>query len=52
MINKIKNDQYGIGYISLSGLEVSGLKGLNYNGIEATEANVLDGYTLKRPFLY
>lgn len=53
MINKIKNDQYGIGYISLSGLETSGLKGLNYNGIEATEANVLDGsYTLKRPFLY
>lgn len=53
MMNSVKNDENGIGYISLSGLEGSGLKGLAFNGVEATEANVLnDTYTLKRPFMY
>ncbi len=53
MINAVKNDTYGIGYISLSTLGDSGLKGLSFNGIEATEANVVNGtYTLQRPFNY
>lgn len=53
MITSIKNDIYGIGYISLASLETSGLKGLVFDGVAATEANVLNGsYTLKRPFNY
>ncbi|HHW79691.1 MAG TPA: hypothetical protein GX742_02685, partial [Acholeplasmataceae bacterium] len=53
MMNSVRNDEFGIGYISLSGLAESGLKGLAFNGVEATEANVLnDTYTLKRPFMY
>src|SRR5690554_716735 len=53
MINKIRNDQNGIGYISLSSLASSNLKGLTFDGVEATEANVLNGtYALKRPFNY
>ena len=53
MMSSVKNDANGIGYISLSGLATSGLKGLNFNGVEATEANVLNNtYSLKRPFMY
>ena len=53
MINSIKNDKYGIGYISMSSLEDSGLKGLYYEGVEPTEDNVLNGtYTLTRNFNY
>ncbi|MDD3957267.1 MAG: substrate-binding domain-containing protein [Candidatus Izemoplasmatales bacterium] len=53
MITSVKNDIYGIGYISLASLETSGLKGLVFDGVAATEANVLNGtYTLKRPFNY
>ena len=53
MMSSVKNDVNGIGYISLSGLDGSGLKGLSFNGVEATEANVLnDTYALKRPFMY
>ena len=53
MINSIKNDKYGIGYISMSSLENSGLKGLCYEGVEATNENVLNGtYTLTRNFNY
>ncbi|MFA5560629.1 MAG: hypothetical protein WC964_02515 [Acholeplasmataceae bacterium] len=53
MMSSIKNDANGIGYISLSGLLGSNLKGLSFNGVEATEENVLNGsYTLKRPFMY
>ncbi len=53
MIAKIKADEYGLGYISLSSLEGSGLTGLDFEGVEATEANVLnDSYGLKRPFNY
>ena len=37
MINAIKNDEYGIGYISLSSLAESGVKGLVYEGVEPTE---------------
>jgi phosphate transport system substrate-binding protein len=53
MISSIMNDPYGIGYISLGSLADSGLIGLDYEGTEATVANVLDGsYSLKRPFNY
>ena len=53
MINAVKNDRYGIGYISLSTLEESGLKGLSFQGVEASEANTVSGtYTLQRPFNY
>lgn len=53
MISALKNDQYGIGYISLSSLDSSGLKGLNYNGVAPTEENVVNGtYKLTRNFNY
>lgn len=53
MIAKVKADEYAIGYISLSSLEGTGLVGLSYEGVEATEANVLNNtYGLKRPFNY
>lgn len=53
MINAIKNDSNGIGYISMSSLEDSGLKGLVYEGVEPTEANVLNStYKLTRNFNY
>ncbi len=53
MISAINNDVYGIGYISLSSLAESGLNGLSFQGVEATEANVLnESYGLKRPFNY
>lgn len=53
MINGVKNDENGIGYISLSSLNGSGIKGLKFAGVEATEANVLNNtYQLKRPFNY
>ncbi|MCI6156145.1 MAG: hypothetical protein MR674_05580, partial [Erysipelotrichaceae bacterium] len=40
MINSVKNDVNGIGYISLSSLGEAGVKGLVYEGVEPTEANV------------
>lgn len=53
MMASVRNDNNGIGYISLSGLEGSNLKGLNYNNIVSSEENVLNGnYELKRPFMY
>ena len=53
MITAIKGDQYGIGYISLSSLADSGLKGLVYENVDPTEANVLNGtYKLTRNFNY
>lgn len=53
MINSIKNDIYGIGYISMSSLEGSGVKGLYYENVEPTEENVLNNtYTLTRNFNY
>lgn len=53
MIHSLKNDKYGIGYISMSSLEDSELKGLYYEGVEPTEENVLNGkYTLTRSFNY
>jgi phosphate transport system substrate-binding protein len=53
MISKVKADEYGLGYISLSSLDGSGLTGLTFDGVEATISNVLDdSYGLKRPFNY
>jgi len=53
MVAKIKADEFGLGYISLSSLEGSGLVGLSFDGVTASEANVLnDTYGLKRPFNY
>lgn len=53
MMLAIKNDIYGFGYISLSTLESSKLKGLKYNGVEPSEANVVSGdYKLSRNFNY
>lgn len=53
MITSVKNDVYGIGYISLSSLSESGVKGLSYNGVEPTEENVLNStYGLTRNFNY
>ena len=53
MVNAVKNDEYGIGYISLSSLDDSGLKGLVYEGVEPTEENVLNKtYKLTRNFNY
>lgn len=52
MISSVKNDKNGIGYISLASLDEN-LKALNYGGISASEANVLNNtYELKRPFMY
>lgn len=53
MITAVRNDKYGIGYISLTSLASSGLIGLDYEGVKASEENVLNGtYGLKRPFNY
>ncbi len=53
MINSIKNDENGIGYISLSSLEDSTLKGLIYEKVNPTKENVLNGtYSLTRNFNY
>ncbi len=53
MIQCIKNDTYGLGYISLASLENSGVKGLSYDGVEPKEANVLNNtYELTRNFNY
>ncbi len=53
MIAGVKNDEYGIGYISLSSLDGSGVRGLSYEGISPTIGNVLNGtYSLTRNFNY
>lgn len=53
MVTRIKEDTYGIGYISLSSLEGSTLTGLKYDNVEPSEANVLNNtYNLTRNFNY
>ncbi len=53
MISSLVGDDFGIGYISLSSLEESGLRGLNFEDVVPSEANVLNNtYGLKRPFNY
>ena len=55
MINSIKNDKYGIGYASLASVEENAdyVKGLTFNGVEASAETVIDGsYKLSRNFNY
>ena len=53
MISSLKNDANGIGYISLSTLENSGVSGLSYEGVKPSESAVLDGtYKMTRNFNY
>lgn len=53
IITNLNNDEYGIGYISLSSLNNSNLLGLPFNNIEPTNDNVINGtYTLTRNFNY
>lgn len=53
MITKIKNDYYGIGYISLASYDSAVVKGLVYNGVIPSEENVLNQtYELTRNFNY
>ncbi len=53
MITLVNNDVYGIGYISYASLETSELKGLKFEGVEASEAAIIDGsYALSRNFNY
>lgn len=52
MLSAIANDTYGIGYVSLDSLKNStSVKGLKFEGVEATSENALNGtYKLKRYF--
>ncbi len=51
MINSVKRDKNGIGYIGLSSLHESGLKGLMFNGVTASAESVMNGdYKLTRNF--
>lgn len=51
-LNAMSIDEYGIGYISTSSLNNT-VKGLYFNGVEPTEANVINNtYDLKRPFMW
>ncbi len=53
MITKIKNDAYGIGYISLASYDETVVKGLSYNSVVPSTENVLNSsYELTRNFNY
>ena len=53
IISAVQEDLYAIGYVSLSTLNPSLFKGLMFEGVEPTEANVLSGdYGLARKFNY
>ncbi len=53
MITKIKNDTYGIGYISLASYDNKVVKGLTYDDVVPTTENVLNStYKLTRNFNY
>jgi phosphate transport system substrate-binding protein len=52
-VNAAQEDPYMIGYVSLSTLNTSLFKGFSFNGVEPTEANVLnESYLLARKFNY
>jgi phosphate transport system substrate-binding protein len=52
ILSTIGIDEYGIGYVSLSSVNNT-IKGLSFNGVAPTEANVInDTYGLKRPFMW
>lgn len=52
LMKAVGDDEYAIGYCSLDSItSVSTIKGLKYEGVEATKENVLNGtYQLKRNF--
>lgn len=54
MATKVGNDVNGVGYVSLStDLEANHISAVEYEGIEPTEATVLDGsYQMQRPFTF
>ena len=50
-VSAVQTDRFAIGYISLSTLNTTLFKGLNFEGVAPTEANVLNGtYKLARNF--
>jgi len=52
ILSTLAIDEYGIGYVSLSSVN-STVKGLSFNGVAPTEANVMNNtYGLKRPFMW
>jgi phosphate transport system substrate-binding protein len=52
-VSAVQTDKYAIGYVSLSTLNSQLFKGLHFNGVAPTEANVLNGtYKLSRRFNY
>lgn len=52
MLSSVAGDEYSIGYASLASVS-DNLKKLNFEGVEATEENVINGtYNLKRSFNY
>ena len=54
IMTKVGSDDYAIGYCSLDSLsEGKGIKGLQYEGVTASEESAVDGtYKLKRNFNY
>ncbi len=53
IISAVQDDLYAVGYVSLSTLDTTLFKGLNFEGVAPTEANVLSGeYLLARRFNY
>ena len=52
-VNAVQTDPFAIGYVSLSTYEPTLFKGFNFEGVEPTEENVLNGsYGLARRFNY
>jgi phosphate transport system substrate-binding protein len=50
-VSAVQTDRFAIGYVSLSTLNTTLFKGLNFEGVAPTEANVLNGsYKLARNF--
>lgn len=53
IISAVQDDDYAVGYVSLSTLDTTLFKGLSFEGVAPTEANVLSGeYLLARRFNY
>lgn len=53
IISAVQQDEYAIGYVSLSTLDSTLFKGLDFEGVSPTEENVLSGdYLLARKFNY
>jgi len=53
IFTSMQTDEYGIGYISLATLDTAVVKGLQFDGVNPTVANVINNtYGLKRPFNY